>query len=495
MLRAARRFADGNAPALLLVALFVASRFCFYAAGVQFDLRPLQTSWQILDPVLLRHALWTSVFYMPGQPPLYNVLLGVVVQFFQSDAAIRVALRVLYAAMSLGVVLLLYGVLRRLGPNRWTAFAVAALFLLTPALVLYENIPYYTLPVLLLLGISARLFLACMHRLTTSRALALFLAMTALIYTRSFFQWEWFVVLVAFCALVLPGYRRQVLIAALLPALLIGALYGKNAAITGHFATSDWLGMSLAKLTTLELDHGIREQMVAAGTLSPMALDDRSFEPPEKYPRFFAATRPTGHPVLDVRIKSTDHINFNNLAYAAVSQQALDDALTVIRTRPEVYLRSLRTAWLMSWRPASDYPFLAENRAAIEPYSRVFSKVLAAQPTYPEKPGFLLKPGSVGIFLVIGNVLAMAFGLGVLVRCAWQQRVSAIDASLIFLWLNVMYVAVVGNALEMDENQRFRFAVNPFIAILLAVGAQRTIDYWHNRGRKQKTRQSTNECE
>jgi len=44
---------------------------------------------------------------------------------------------------------------------------------------------------------------------------------------------------------------------------------------------------------------------------------------------------------------------------------------------------------------------------------------------------------------------------------------------IIFLWLNIMYVSVIGNAFEVDENQRFRFSVNPFIATLLAVQAQR----------------------
>ena len=36
-----------------------------------------------------------------------------------------------------------------------------------------------------------------------------------------------------------------------------------------------------------------------------------------------------------------------------------------------------------------------------------------------------------------------------------------------------MYVSVIGNAFEVDENQRFRFSVNPFIAAMLAVLAER----------------------
>ena len=132
--------------------------------------------------------------------------------------------------------------------------------------MLYEAIPYYTLPILILLGAIAWLFHACLEHPGFGRLCALFAAMAALIYVRSMFQWQWFVVLAFFCVLVLPGHRRQVFAAAAIPLLIVFALYGKNLAITGHFATSDWMGMSLSKLTTLALDHDERERLVAEGS-------------------------------------------------------------------------------------------------------------------------------------------------------------------------------------------------------------------------------------
>src|SRR5699024_8517583 len=160
---------------------------------------------------------------------------------------------------------------------------------------------------------------------------------------------------------------------------IIFALYGKNAWITGHFATSSWMGMSLSKLTTLAIDHDERERMVAAGQLSPMALNDFPFDRPKAYDRFFETVEPTGITVLDPRITSPAEANYNHLAYVKVSQQALEDALVSIRTHPGVYLRSIGTAWLIFLRPSSDYPFLDKNRGAIELWSRAFAIGLAGQ--------------------------------------------------------------------------------------------------------------------
>src|SRR5699024_2884656 len=141
---------------------------------------------------------------------------------------------------------------------------------------------------------------------------------------------------------------------------------------------------------------------------------------------------------------STGHVNYNHLAYVKVSQQALEDALVSIRTHPGVYLRSIGTAWLIFLRPSGQYPYLKKNREVIDTWSRAVALVLAGQPSYPEAPDFKLHPGEIGLLIALGYALAVGFGLWLLLRCAWRRRVSTADAVLIFLWLNVMYVSVIG---------------------------------------------------
>ncbi|MES1954888.1 hypothetical protein [Salinisphaera hydrothermalis] len=469
---AADRWAVGG-----LIALYLVSRVAAYIAGVRFDLSPMGTSWQILDPVLLQHDLLASLLYMPGQPPLYNLLLGIVVKISAAvgggDFVTAAIFRVIFALMALGSVLVLYALLRRVGTRVGPAVIVAGLFMCSPALMLYESLPYYTVIVLLLLVVIVWLFDACRRDFSMPRALALFGAMAILIYTRSLFQIEWFVVLVAYAALVLPGHRRAVLVAAALPFLLILTLYAKNVAVIGEFSTSDWMGMSLAKLSTLELDHAERERLVASGRMTPLALDDKAYDIPEAYEGTVVQIPHTGIAVLDNKRKTTGHVNFNYLPYAKISGMARHDALVAIRTHPGVYLHSVGVAWLMFWRPSSDYPFLKANRDAIQPWAWLYAKVIGGQPVYPDNPRFDLKPATIGIFIALVYIVCVLFGLGVLLRCAWRRRVSNLDATLIFIWLNVMYVSVIGNMFEIDENQRFRFALNPLIAILGVVAVQR----------------------
>lgn len=469
--RGARRVPADRWAVCGLIAVYVISRVAAYAAGVRFDLSPMGTSWQILDPVLLRHDLLTSLWYMPGQPPLYNLLLGIVVKLSAliggGDFTTAALFRVVFSLMAIGSTLLFYGLLRRIGAGVAIAAIVAGLFMCSPALMLYESLPYYTVIVLVLLVAIVWLFDACLRDFGPKRALALFAAMAALIYTRSLFQIEWFVVLAAYAVLVLPGHRRAVLLAAAVPFVLVLALYAKNMTVTGQFSTSDWMGMSLAKLTTLKLDHAERARLVEQGRMTPLALDDKAFDIPESYEGTVVQRPHTGIAVLDNKRKSTGHVNFNYLPYAKISDMARHDALVTIRTHPGVYLESIGTAWLMFWRPSSDYPFLKANREAIQPWAWLYAKVIGGQPVYPDNPRFDLKPATIGIFIAAGYIIAALFGLGLFLRCAWRRRVSNLDATLIFVWLNVMYVSVIGNMFEIGENQRFRFAIDPLITMLL----------------------------
>lgn len=482
MTRCRRRRRAPGWPVIALIALYLISRIGFYMAGVRFDLSPLASSWQILDPALLRHHLFESLAHMPGQPPLYNLWLGTVLKLSDAlggdEQLTAVLFRLSLSCLSLTSCLLLYGLCRALSIHRGLAFAVTAVFMCSPALALYESLPYYSVPVLCLLMAIAWSFHACLTAFTPLKASLFCLLMAVLIATRSMFQIEWMAVLLAYAAWVLPGHRRTLLLAAVLPLVFVLALYAKNVVLVGQFSTSDWMGMSLAKLTTLQLTPEERQRLVAAGRMSPMALDDKAFDIPEAYEAHLGGAPHTGHAVLDDKRKSTGRVNFNYLHYGTIADMAAADARVAIQTHPTVYLRSMGRAWLMFFRPASDYPFLKHNRDALGLWSRGYAYLVAGQPVYPDQPAFALRPATVGIFIMLGYVIAAAFGVYLIGRALRRRRLSPADATLIFLWLNIMYVGVVGNALEIDENQRFRFAINPMISLLLVVAVQRLHRHW-----------------
>jgi hypothetical protein len=465
--RAIANLTDGQLQ-LMLVLLYLGSRAIFYFMGVRFDLRPLDTSWHILDPALLRDDLLRSVWFTPGQPPLYNLMLGAVMKL-SADPAFRAGVfALLYGTASLTTCLLLYRLLRRLEVVGWLAWSATALFMLSPALVLYENIPYYMMFELLLLTLACLQCHVAIERGTWRSYFALFMVLTTLIWIRAMFQIYWLLVLVAFCMLARPDRLRTILRAAVVPVLFVLALYAKNLAVTGEFATSSWLGMSLVKHTVHQLPLEERRQLVAEGELSPLASRDITFDVPEQLPAYFARQAPTGIAVLDQPRKSTQHVNYHHLAYVAVSRDALHDALYVIEHHPRLYLRSIREAFLMFMRPAADYPYLRPNRDALEPWGRLYAHLFAGQLRYPKDPWFVREPGTIGYVVLVAYVLSVAAGLTWLVRDKLRQG-AAQHITLGFIWLNVMYVSFVGNALEIGENQRFRFVVQPLLIVILAV--------------------------
>lgn len=42
------------------------------------------------------------------------------------------------------------------------------------------------------------------------------------------------------------------------------------------------------------------------------------------------------------------------------------------------------------------------------------------------------------------------------------------NATLVFIWINIIYVTLLSNLLETSENNRFRMLINPFILIMFA---------------------------
>ena len=126
-------------------ALFIASRLLAYGAGVQFDLEPLQYFWQYLDPQWLSNELWQSLYYQHSQPPLFNLFIGLVIQF--PEAWWHWLFAGCFYLCSLFIYASLYSLLRSVGASAVIAFVIASIFILSPEALLYENMLFYTWPV------------------------------------------------------------------------------------------------------------------------------------------------------------------------------------------------------------------------------------------------------------------------------------------------------------------------------------------------------------
>ncbi len=470
-MRPSRR-ARRHLPWLAVLVGYAGTRVFYASLGITFDTNPLRFFWQYLDPVLLREHLWQSVFYQHIQPPLFNLYLGLGLKldhphFFHAAAI----------AFGLMLHLSIFALARRLWVRPWLAATSAIAFALSPASILMETWLFYTYPVAALLVFSAVL----LHRGLRESSWALFFAlftMALIVLTRSLFHLVW---MLAVTALVLFAARRKLraLAIALIPLALAGSVYAKNWVVFGRPVASTWMGFSLSRLTTTKLDPTERAELMRDGTLSDLAR----FPPWMTIERYPSAYREVPEkwahiPVLSEPMHEDGiHPNFNHGAYVHIAELFAHDARVVLEREPELYWDNVQHAWQLHFLPIHDYTFFHDRRRAAGPKMRAVEQLYEAatgsgfadwdgeepMPAVNERPGWLW---------AVATVLALLVAL----RLAWRRRrARAESATLLFSAMTIVFVGLVGNSLEVGENNRFRFLSEPLTWVLVTLMLERLL--------------------
>ncbi len=469
----------------LLIVLFAISCLGYHQSGVRFDDSTLGYYWQFLDPLLLRHRLAESLFYLHSQPPLFNLFLGVMLKLF--PGAVSPAFHFVYLLLGMALYATVFGLMRRLGVSRATALMVSTWFMVSPSFALYQHFLFYTMPVAALLAASALLYYEVLEKQRPTVALLFFGVLFMLCSLRATYHLLYYLLLTG--AVLVPCVRRRKMIAlaALVPLVLLSALYVKNLVVLGFFGTSSWMGMNLASHTMQRLPMGERRRMASRGELSEVTLAPR-FHPVDSYPEKYRHTDGFPDvPALREAKKSTGADNYNHLAYISISQDYLKDHLYIIRHRPRVFFGSLACAWACYSQPSSSLPVLSSNRRHMvlmeHLYDRIFygvtpsrawlalqSKVTPAHWRRHHPLRGLFSCLTIGLpLLVISALLLTADRRRAAAGLGRSQR-----ALLLFLCFNIIYTAVIGNLSECGENYRFRFESDPLYVVLLGVMVQ----YW-----------------
>jgi len=465
-----------------LTAVFLASRAVFWTVGVRFDASTITWYLQFLDPVLLRTDLLRSVYYLHNQPPLFNLLLGVVLKLFPESYT--TAFAVVYTFLGWVLILSLYALMRRLSTPRWLALTAAVAFIISPPCILYENWLFYTYPVTVALCAGGYFLHRFAEDLRWRDGLVFFFLLAALVLTRSLFQLFWLLFYVGLLAWQRRDGLRRILLCALLPLVLVLSVYTKNLYLFDRFTTSTWLGPSLWKISTAIVPEKEREALVAEHRLSPAALLDPFVFPATRYEALVPPVKPTGVPALDEVRRSTGAANPNNRAFLAISNLYLRDALWVIRTHPSAYLKGVHWAYIAFFEPASAYWLLAPNVVHIVPWDEFWHRFIYGctnpiLPSLSDPPA----PADMGILVVLAYAVAIAYGGYDLLRAIRQGRTAtARFLTVAYVWLNLLYVMVICNALEVGENNRFRFLTEPMAVVLLAACVSDSLS-WLRPGR------------
>jgi hypothetical protein len=462
-------------PLLAVIATFAVSRIGYWVGGVRFDASSLPWFWQFVDPALLKADLAQSLWYLHSQPPAFNAFLGVVLNLFAGHES--AVFTVCYLLIGLVFTATLFLLLRELGVPETPNVVLTAIYVASPACVLYENWLFYTYPLTVLLLLGALFWQRFARRGRFLDALLLFVCAALIVLTWSLFHLVWLLGLVL--ALVLFRRRdwRKVLAAAAVPVLVVVLWYGKNLVQVGEFSGSTWFGINFSKMTNSMLTVTERRALYDNGAISVVSLVP-PFGNPDKYYGAVPKPEPTGIPVLDQEMKPSGIPNFNNTLFVAVSRQYGRDAIRILAAHPAAYLRGLAESYLLYFLPASAYLFLGNNAAHIKGLAR-FASILNGRFVYHSdrslrqtQPGRYYLQGflNTGWFVILAYALVVTFGLLFLLR---SSSFIPHPSSLFFLWFNVAWMTLVANTLEVGENNRFRFVTDPLVFAFIAALAVR----------------------
>ncbi|MCX8044511.1 MAG: phospholipid carrier-dependent glycosyltransferase [Desulfobacterota bacterium] len=462
---------DITSGIIVLVAA-VLLRAWFYHCGGTFIARPLQFALQYLDPKLLHEDLARSLLYLHSQPPLFNLLLGVVLKCSPFP---NLSYWLLFSTIGLLIPLLLYHCLRSIGIGMRTALAATLLFVFNPTLLLYEHLLYYThLETFFVVLAACSLARWCHTRSMASWCIVL-IALLCLALVRSLYHPVFIaglvIALVCFVFWITQDGRRgaHMLGAAMCIVILpLFLLCIKNYILYDFFGTSSWDGMSLWNKVNA-YDEMELEALCDRGIISRRGVE-AGFEPfksIDRYPGLAEQVR-CHHPADCALWKSTGKPNFNHSGYVALSRALRSDAIALIRHDPARFALYTAGAYALTlWYSSDSVHALFENNMTIlAPLEKLYRSLwfgfLGVHNRHSDKKVWLYAA-------CVTVVYVLVYGAGV--RVAWRSartgRASGGAVALLCMALHG-YTLIVSSLIEFGENNRFRCPVDAALLILAA---------------------------
>jgi hypothetical protein len=415
--------------------------------------------WQLLDLQWLQTHLAESIWYCHSQPPLFNVLTGVVVKI--SPDHYYLVFHLLMLILSWASALLVFVTLRDLMLSWGISFSTSAFFLLNPALLLYENLYSYTLLTVFLIVVITYFLV----RFVNDRKLidwSMFVISGGLLcLTRSSFHFIWLLLLVP---LLWKNFPRRARFRFVYCAVLFTVVgwYVKNLVLFDTFSSSSWFGMNLARLVPLKSE---------LGSIGP-------FKPLSAYPAAMMSSNPFPQVVaLNSEFKGKKYINFNHHAYIDVSRQFKWDVINQIQEEPGAYASVVGKAFIAYFNPSTHAPFVDKNFAVMNNYAQAMTLDFSTWKRYDRKAFSATAALPALVIYIIVFALIIVHG---------QRWLLSPPTRIVVLFLSFMvaYGMLVGNLFEYGENNRFRFETHTCFLIVAALVIDRFFKNFRNSCRQ-----------
>lgn len=461
------RFLAKNVHQLGVLAVFLFSRVLLVLLQIRFDASPLTYYWQFADPKLLREDLLRTIFYLHSQPPLFNFFVGIVLKLFPRNYA--TAFSLIYFGLGILLTVCLFRLLVLLRIPKTLASILTAVFILSPAVLMYELWLFYEYPAMVLFCALSYLFCKFVARGNPLDALLTFVIATALSLMLNTFHFVWMVALVAtMCILRWQSWKKVLLVGAL-PLAIVFGFNLKNLVVFKHFNMATYHASgALALETILRIPLSLREELQRDGKISKWSLIGPYSEKIEDY-KDIARPRLWGVPVLDQITKSTGAVNRHHIVFLQMSDDLVRDGLYALRNYPDV---------------------LAPMGPKIKQWLFVTPDDCWGVPRYDKLNGYtkwysliFFGPGSA--FLAVELVLPLAFSLVVVFRGLRKRTAKSYAVFWGFLAINVAGFNLPMIFLSGYEQQRYRFRSDALSFVLVALLMMHTwravLRIWQNR--------------
>lgn len=447
---------------IILIA-FLISRILSAIFGIHLQYDALFKYWQYLDTETLRHNLLQGLWYDHAQPPFFNFLLGIVLKISGDQAPLAFA--ALLKAISLTSCLLLFAILKRLVQHPYLPLLITLIYLLSPALIIFESELFYTTFISMLLLISAYFLLRLTDLInpTTGDAsgrskyiIGICLPLVLMCLTRSMYHILWLAG-TAVCLLVAfkkSSAFKPLLTGMTLSLLLVAGWYVKNYALFGQFSTSSWLGMNFAR--TVFHDNPVTDS-THIEAIEPF-LDIKYYKP---FISGHTGDKYTGLDDRDLLLpnKNDSFRNLNLVDYIEVSQKYMAVSKTYVKEHPRSYLMNVVQSCIMFFAPATRYPFAESEAQKIKAYDLIYSFNLTHFATGKGQRRIALMASAIPKMLVYLTVFF--FFLRETIR---RRTISPLN---LLILCTFGFVFLTSSLIEHYENMRFRYEIEPLFLILL----------------------------
>ena len=444
---------------------FLISRICLKLAGVEMEYDALFKYWQYLDVDTLQHKLLRGVWYNHAASPVFNIILGIILKIFGVAGAEFVTACML-KLISLANVLLIYTILKRLPVHKKLPLIISLFYLLSPAVMIFENELFYVPFIGMLLLTSCYFVLKLQQEVSWSNTFGFFLPLVLLCLTRGMYHLFWLLVISIVVILFLKRNSRLI-VAAAFSLAIVGGWYVKNSLIFGNFGVTSWIGMNMARIVFHDADIKDSTHIGAYMPFSKISTYERFITPGHKE-KFVGLN---DRDLLN-EYKNDSLMNMNHIDYIEVSRKYMEANKQQIKQYPVAYMKNVVQSAITYFAPATRYTVTEFQTNKISSYDLIYSFNLSHFAKDKHQRRIALAASAIHKIIIYVAVFFYLFR-----DFIRNRHITLLN---LLIALTIGYGFLLTSFIEHYDNMRFRFEIEPLFLILMA----QAITLWMNKRKK-----------